>query len=146
MALVAIPKTAEYAVKILVCLAVSAGRAVSAGEVARCVRMSPSQAAKTLHWLRWAGLTRSRRGPNGGYSLRQSPEDIRVGQVIQLFQLAPDEDNNLSPDPLHQILSEASAQTQQEWGQLSIAELARRTAGQWNCPAAGANENLLHEN
>lgn len=137
MALLGLPKGAEYAIKILIFLALSSGRPVPAVEVARGVRIPPSQAAKILHFLRWARLTRSRRGARGGYLLRQAPEEIHLGQVIELFQLAPEDEASAALDPLLQVLAETSAQSEQEWQQLTIAELARRTAGQWARPAPG---------
>ncbi len=146
MLLLTLPKAAEYAIKMLICLALSAGRPIPAREVARCVRIPPSQAAKILHFLRWVGLTGSRRGSSGGYLLTQRPEDIRVEQVVQFFRLAPDKDSDPASDPLQQIWSATAARSQHEWEQLTIAELARRTAGQWNCSVPGANENLVHEN
>lgn len=133
MLLMTLPKTVEYAIKILVCLTLSMGRPVSASEVARCVRIPPSQAAKVLHYLSWRGLTRSRRGSLGGYLLKEDPEQINLERVIQLFQASPDEDVNSSTDPLLQIWSQTFAHYQEDWQQLTIAELARRTAGHWVC-------------
>ena len=133
MVSMAIPKATEYAIKILICLALSGGDPVPAAKVAHCVGISPSQAAKILHFLRWARLARSRRGPSGGYSLRQRPEEIHVEQVMQLFQLTPEEKGDTQADPLERIWSEAFARSQHDWGQLSIAELAQRTAGHWQC-------------
>ena len=130
----ALPKTVQYATKVLVYLALSSGRHVSASEVARCVAIPPSQAAKILHYLTWRGLTRSRRGAYGGYSLRESPQEIDIGQVIQLFQPTQDDGCDSSADPLLQIWLQTGAQSQQEWQRLTIAELARRTAGRWRSP------------
>ena len=138
----ALPKSAEHAIKVLVCLAVAGECSVTSGEAARCVGISPAQAAKTLHFLRWSGLARSRRGREGGYSLRQSPEEIHLGQVIQLFLPASDGDSSAPSDPIHKIWIEASTQSQEEWEQITIAELARRTAGQWPCPAFASDKNL----
>src|SRR5574337_564283 len=100
MVLMAIPKAAEYAIKILICLALSGDEPVPAAKVAHRVGISPSQAAKILHFLRWARLARSRRGSRGGYSLRQRPEEIHVEQIVQLFRLSPDEDSESQADPL----------------------------------------------
>jgi len=128
-----LPKAVEYAIKILICLALSHRRPIPASAVAKCIRIPPSQAAKTLHLLSRAGLTRSRRGSNGGYWLRQSPEEIRVEQLMKLFQPVIDEDSDSSADPLLRIWSETSARYEKDWEQLTVAELARRTASQWTC-------------
>ncbi len=125
------PKAIEYAVKVLICLCFSAGRSISAREVAEIVRIPASQAAKTLHFLSWAGLTRSRRGSKGGYVLRQPPEEIHLEQVFKLYQPSRDETTAATADPLSQLWLDASARFEHDWGQLTISELARRTAGQW---------------
>jgi Rrf2 family protein len=140
MVLLALPKAAEYAIKILVCLALSTGRPVSAGEAARCVRIPPSQAAKVLHFLRWAGLARSRRGSNGGYLLKQCAEETTVEQVMRLFSLTPDEEPGSPADPLLEVFSQAAARSQKDWEQLTIAELARRTADRWECSTCVKHE------
>ena len=126
-----LPKTVEHAIKILVCLALSVGTPISASTVAQSLRIPPSQTAKILHYLSLRGLTRSRRGSSGGYSLRESPEQISVGRVTELFQPSPDEGRQAFDDPLLQIWSETSDRYEHEWHQLTIAELARRTAGKW---------------
>ncbi len=146
MVLLTLPKAAEHAIKILICLALSTGRPIPAGEAARCVRIPPSQAAKILHFLRWAGLVRSRRGSRGGYLLKQCPEEIRVEQVIQLFSLAPDEETGSSADPLLEIFSQVSARSHEVWEQLTIAELARRTADRWECSTCAKHEASVSKN
>ncbi len=127
-------KEVEYAIKILICLALSLGHPTPARAVAQCIQIPLSQAAKILHFLSLRGLTRSRRGSNGGYSLRRSPEEIRVGQVVELFQPPSEEDFEISPDPLRQVWQQTSAGCQ-PWERLTIAELAWRTAGKWACAA-----------
>ncbi len=143
MVLPALPKGVEYAVKLLVCLAFFSGRPVTAGEAARCVRIPPSQAAKLLHFLSWGGFARSRRGSKGGYLLRIRPEEIRVAQVMSLFWPAFEQDADASADPILQVWSEASEPGERAWEQLTIAELARRTAGQWHCPTCAETAVLL---
>lgn len=146
MVLLTVPKAAEYAIKILICLALSTGRPIPAGEAARCVRIPPSQAAKILHFLRWARMVRSRRGSSGGYLLKQCPDEIRVEQVTQLFSLTPDEETSSSEDPLLGIFSQVSARSQKVWEQLTIAELARRTADRWECSACAKHESSASKN
>ena len=131
MALPGLPSQIEEAIKILVCLALSAPCAVPASTVAKCTHVPASQVSKILNYLTWRGMVRSRRGSKGGYYLAQSPDDIHVGQVIQLFRPAFKKPSGWPPDPLLRIWSETSAAAQQAWEQLSIAELARRTAGDW---------------
>jgi Rrf2 family protein len=126
------PKAVEYALKALICLTLSEGKRVSACDVARLVGIPTSQAAKTLHFLNWAGITRSRRGSKGGYELERAPEEIRLGQVLKLFQPVGDELAKSIADPLLRIWLDTSSECERNWEQLTISELARRTAGQWN--------------
>ncbi len=140
MVLAALPKSIEYAVKVLVCLCLSTGRPVSSTEVAQRVRIPVSQAAKTLHFLSWAGLTRSRRGPRGGYMLGQPAEEIQLEQIVRFFQPNAGEEPSSNSDPLLEIWAEASASLERDWGQLTISELARRTAGRWGTSNSAGSE------
>ena len=122
-----LPITIRYAIKILIFLALTGGHSVSASELARLTRIPPSQVAKVLHVLRWGGLTRSRRGLHGGYELRMKPEEIRVEQVMKLFlPVGQEEQLAAADDPFLQIWTETEARSQQEWKQLTIAELSQR--------------------
>lgn len=122
-----LPITVRYAIKILIFLALTAGHSVSASELARLTRIPPSQVAKVLHALRWGGLARSRRGLHGGYELRLKPEEIRVEQVMKLFLPVEEEEHlDATDDPFLRVWTETEARSQQEWKQLTIAELSRR--------------------
>ncbi len=141
-----LPKAVEYAVKALICLSLSSGRPVSARQVARFVRIPPSQAAKTLHSLSWAGIVRSRRGSAGGYLLRKGPEEIRIKQVMELFKPAAQQEEECSADPICQIWSETCKESEQAWEQLTISELAHRTAAQWQPPESAGEATLAANN
>ena len=149
MGLPGLPSQIEEAIKILVCLALSVPRPTPASTVAKCTRVPASQVSKILNYLTWRGMVRSRRGSKGGYYLGQSPDEIRVGQVIQVFRPAFSEPPGSPPDPLLRIWSETAAVAQHAWEQLTIAELARRTAGDWDhcfeCKESGvpASEDLV---
>ncbi len=140
MASSTLPKSAKYAIKSLTCLALCTGRPMSAGKVAQCVRIPPSQAAKILHLLKCAGFTRSLRGASGGYLLRERPEEIHLERLVKLFQPSHEEDSITPVDPLEQIWSEIYAQSQRDWEQLTIADLARGTADRWKCSACTQQE------
>lgn len=135
----AIPKTAEHAVKVLICLALVPGRFLSAGAIAQCVRLRTTQTSEVLHLLTWQGFTRSRRGSSGGYALRVKADEIAVSQVIELFHPIRDPDVEPSTDPLLQVWSEAADKYQEAWGRRTIAELAQQTANQWECSMCPAS-------
>ena len=136
-----LPITVRYAIKILIFLTLTAGHSISASELARLTRIPHSQVAKVLHALRWGGLTRSRRGLHGGYELRMNPEEIRVEQVMKLLLHGEKEPQpDAADDPFLQVWTETEARSQQEWKQLTIAELSRRMpphAADWGKLAAG---------
>jgi len=136
-----LPITVRYAIKILIFLALMAGHSVSASELSRLTRIPHSQVAKVLHALRWGGLARSRRGLHGGYELRMNPEEIRVEQVMKLFLPVEEEPQpDAADDPFLQVWTETEARSQQEWKQLTIAELSRRMpshAADWDKLSTG---------
>jgi Rrf2 family protein len=134
MVLHLLPKAVEYAFKILVCLTLSGNCPQSATAIAKALRIPMTQAAKILHYLTLRGLTRSRRGANGGYLLRVPPGEIRLQRVWELFRPTPEETPSLSPDPLHEVWQEISVQAWKNWAEYTVAELARRTAEQWKTP------------
>lgn len=133
------PKMAEHAIKVLICLALAPGRFLSAGAIAQCVRLRTTQTAEVLHLLTWRGFTRSRRGSSGGYALRVKAEEIAVSEVMELFHPIRDPDVEPASDPLLQVWSEVADKYQQAWGQRTIAELARQTANQWECSMCPAS-------
>jgi len=60
----------------------SAGQPVSLADIADRQAISLSYLEQLFAKLRRAGLVDSVRGPGGGYRLSDSPEDIRVSEVI----------------------------------------------------------------
>jgi len=72
--------------------------------------------------------------------LRERPEEIQLERVVKLFQPSHEEDSITPVDPLEQIWSEIYAQSQRDWEQLTIADLARGTADRWKCSACTQQE------
>ena len=136
----ALPKRVEYAFKVLMCLAQFHGTAVRAPQVARCVHIPPSQAAKTLYFLTWAGLVRSRRGQKGGFWLAQPPERIRMKRVVKFFE--PPGNNKAADDPLLRAWTTTTGGHDRAWENLTLADLVRRTkkdkqSSPYVCPETG---------
>ncbi|MBZ5539017.1 MAG: Rrf2 family transcriptional regulator [Acidobacteriia bacterium] len=135
MSLQVLSRSVGHAIKILIYLAISAGHPVPASHVAECAQIPCSQAAKILHYLTLRGLVRSRRGSSGGYLLREGAEQATVEQVMQLFTPpVPDEEDYQPSGPLREMWLETTRLYQQAWGQLTIAELAKRTVNGSECP------------
>jgi Rrf2 family nitric oxide-sensitive transcriptional repressor len=66
-------------------LAARSGRA-SVNDIAKFFQISRDHLAKVAQRLAQEGYIRTLRGVGGGLELIQSPEDIRVGKVIEAFE------------------------------------------------------------
>jgi Rrf2 family protein len=62
------------------------GPAISSAEVGRARGIPPALAAKVLSEAASAGLVRGVTGPGGGYRLAREPRDIRLADIIGLFE------------------------------------------------------------
>jgi Rrf2 family protein len=83
-----ISTTSEYALRALVVLAGQGdGRCLQARELARETGISSSYLYKILATLRRAGVLSGARGNRGGYSLGRDPAEIRLIDVVSLFEL-----------------------------------------------------------
>ena len=84
--------------------------AISSSEVGRVRKIPPALAAKLLSEAASAGLTRGTTGPGGGYRLARPPEEIRLAEIVGIFEREMDEYpcpfgpgwcGNGNPCPLH---------------------------------------------
>lgn len=75
-------QTAEYAVRAVVMLAHLNKSLVGAKELAQRAKVPPSYLPKLMQSLVKAGIVYSRRGVGGGFSLRRSPEEITILDVV----------------------------------------------------------------
>jgi Rrf2 family protein len=80
-----ISKKAEYALRALVAMARPPARSWSIHELASSERIPIKFLEQILLALRRAGILNSKRGVGGGYTLVRAPEDIRIGEVIGVF-------------------------------------------------------------
>ena len=77
----------KYAVLAMLELALQYRRKfVSVTEIAEKQRISRPFLEKLLLQLKHAGLTDSRRGPDGGYSLARPPAEIRIGDIFKVME------------------------------------------------------------
>jgi Rrf2 family iron-sulfur cluster assembly transcriptional regulator len=65
--------------------------AVSSAEVGRERKIPPALAAKLLSQMAGAGLTQGTTGPGGGYRLARPPGEIRLSEIVALFERSMDE-------------------------------------------------------
>jgi Rrf2 family protein len=86
-----ISKKAEYALRALVVMARPPARSWSIQELATSERIPIKFLEQILLSLRRGGILHSKRGVGGGYTLVRAADDIRIGDVIAIFDgpLAP---------------------------------------------------------
>src|SRR5215207_3436449 len=84
-------KKAEYGLRALVAIARQPRRSWSIQELAAQERIPIKFLEQILLSLRHAGILSSKRGVGGGYTLVRAAEEIRLGDVITVFDgpLAP---------------------------------------------------------
>ena len=79
-----ITRQADYAVRLVLCLARTDGRKVmTVDEVSKECFIPKSFTAKIFQRLSHAGITSSRRGVRGGFVLARNPRDISLLQVVE---------------------------------------------------------------
>jgi len=78
----------DYALRVLIHLAVRPDRLASIGEIARAYGISENHLMKVVNMLAHAGLVRTVRGRGGGIALARPAKEISVGAVIR--QSEPD--------------------------------------------------------
>ncbi len=77
----------RYGVRALFDLAYNAGgNAAQAKDIARREGIPLRYLEQIFGDLKRAGIVESRRGPRGGYTLRKTPEAIRLGDVVRALQ------------------------------------------------------------
>jgi Rrf2 family nitric oxide-sensitive transcriptional repressor len=76
----------DYALRTLLYLASQPGRQISTREVAGFYGISADHVTKVVQHLSHSGLVRAERGRSGGLRLGKAPEQITVGEVVELFE------------------------------------------------------------
>ncbi|MHC5022793.1 MAG: RrF2 family transcriptional regulator [Planctomycetota bacterium] len=77
--------TAEYALRIMIVLAESAGEPLTSAQIATVTKVPGDYATKILQWLRRAGLVQSQRGRGGGFQLRCNPRRTTLLDVVSVI-------------------------------------------------------------
>jgi len=79
-------KSTKLAVQLLIATTVSAGTFVTVAEISRKVGIPYQNLARIAHRLSQAGLVNAVRGRHGGVCLARPAAEIRLGEVIALFE------------------------------------------------------------
>jgi Rrf2 family transcriptional regulator, iron-sulfur cluster assembly transcription factor len=113
------PMTAEYALRAMAVLARSPDAPLRNRDIAARCQVPERYLAVVMREQVSAGLVRSQRGRNGGYTLAQPPEEIPVGAVLRAAGFDPtarpcgfgwDACDEERPCPLHPLYSELKGQ------------------------------------
>ena len=76
----------DYAIVIVTSLAQAYNkRAIPLSEIAKEYEISPLFLRNLANELREAGVIKAIEGKSGGYYLTQSPDSLKMGQVLQIF-------------------------------------------------------------
>jgi len=127
-------KTAEYALRVAVCLAQSPDK-LAADELAEVTKIPRRYLHKVVQDLARDGLVRSQPGPGGGYSIAKSPKQITILNVVNA--VAPLERIRHCPlgltshtrlCPLHRELDKVYAETEKAFARVTLDQLLRSTS------------------
>ena len=76
----------DFAIRLLIFLALEAGRPVTIGAAAESLRISKHHLVKVANLLMKKGYIVGMRGRTGGIRLRKRPEEISVGEIVRLTE------------------------------------------------------------
>jgi Rrf2 family protein len=128
-------KTAEYALRAIVCLASTPEQPKSADVLAKKTQVPRSYLTRVLQDLAAAGLVQSRPGPGGGYELARSTSDVTILDVVNA--VSPIERIRHCPlgitshtelCPLHRELDQAYAATEAAFRGVTLKDLVDSTS------------------
>ena len=128
-------KTAEYALRVAVCLAQSPDNLAAADDLAEVTKIPRRYLHKVVQDLVRAQLVRSQPGPGGGYSIARAPKNITILDVVNA--VAPLERIRHCPlglashtrlCPLHRELDKVYADTEKAFARVTLDQLVRSTS------------------
>ncbi|MBI1313041.1 Rrf2 family transcriptional regulator [bacterium] len=127
-----LPRTAEYALRAVACLAQDTSSTFSADHVAEHTKVPRRYLHKVLQDLCKMDLVQSRSGPGGGYMLSKQPDEISILDVVNA--VAPVErilhcplglESHTTLCPLHRELDRAYAETEKAFARVTIGQVLR---------------------
>lgn len=132
-----IPQTGEYALRAVVHLAANRDRALTTREIAEATKVPAGYLSKIMQSLGRSRLVTSRRGLGGGFLLTRPPEEISVldvlnaaGTPLQRIESCPlGLDSHEGLCPVHRLVDDAIARTEEAFAAATIAELLASTGG-----------------
>jgi Rrf2 family protein len=128
---VVISHTAEYALRAIVYLADQNGTPRTTAHIAKTTLVPAGYLAKVMQSLSRAGVVKSQRGLNGGFTLTRDPKDVSILTVVNAVDPIrrfpecplgiPSHGRRLCP--LHYRLDQAAAVVEKTFEKTSVAEL-----------------------
>jgi len=76
----------DYALRVLIYLAMSQDRHATITEIADFFKISRNHLVKVVHQLGSKGFVKTMRGKGGGFSLQRPPELISIGEVVRSME------------------------------------------------------------
>jgi Rrf2 family nitric oxide-sensitive transcriptional repressor len=76
----------DYALRVLIYLAMSPDRQATITEISDFYTISRNHLVKVIHQLGGKGFIKTTRGKGGGFSLQRPPEMIRIGEVVRSME------------------------------------------------------------
>jgi Rrf2 family transcriptional regulator, nitric oxide-sensitive transcriptional repressor len=76
----------DYALRVLIYLAMSPNEQATITEIADFYTISRNHLVKVVHQLGSKGFVKTMRGKGGGFSLQRLPEQIRIGDVVRSME------------------------------------------------------------
>jgi Rrf2 family protein len=126
-----ISQTAEYALRAVVYLADQDGEPRTNVQIAEATQVPAGYLAKVMQGLSRARVVNSQRGLNGGFTLKESPNELTVLAVINAIDPIrrihecplglPSHGTTLCP--LHQRIDNAAALVEEAFGDTTVSEL-----------------------
>ncbi len=130
-----LPKTAEYALRAVVCLGRGKQQTESADQLAEETKVPRRYLHKVLQDLVRAQLVRSQSGPGGGYALARPPEKITILDVVtavasleRIRHCPLGLPSHTRLCPLHAELDRVYASAEKALARVTIAQLLRSTS------------------
>lgn len=76
----------DYALRVLIYLALSPNKQATVSEIADFYTISRNHLVKVVHQLGSKGFVKTTRGKGGGFSLQCPPEQISIGEVVRSME------------------------------------------------------------
>lgn len=130
-------QTVEYALRAIVCLANESPAPRTSEQLAEVTQVPQAYLPKVMLSLNRAGLVRSQRGPNGGFTLSKTPDELSLLEVvnavdpIQRITQCPLQIQNYGTNlcALHRRLDETVAMVEKVFNETTLADILAESTG-----------------